>query len=61
LLIISLCAKSNETLQIRKITPDGTVSTLATAIVAADIAVDNLGNIYVGDTYNNLIRKISVQ
>jgi len=59
---------------IRKITPDGTVSTLAgsgspgsangTGTAAsfndpAGIAVDASGNLYVADANNNLIRKIS--
>ena len=60
---------------IRKITPDGTVSTLAGTVVAVDtsntvteqplfsgpsgVAVDAAGNVYVSDENNNLIRKIS--
>ena len=59
---------------IRKITPDGTVTTIAgsgsrgatdgTGSAAsfntpAGIAVDKLGNIYVADENNNLIRKIT--
>jgi sugar lactone lactonase YvrE len=60
---------------IRKITPDGKVSTLAgTALVAGSadgtgpaavfngptgIAVDRAGNLYVTDTFNNTIRKIT--
>jgi sugar lactone lactonase YvrE len=60
--------------KIRKITPDGTVSTLAgsgtsgkangtgTAASFASppaLTVDAAGNVYVADTYNNLIRKIT--
>ncbi len=59
---------------IRKITPNGTVSTLAGSGVAgatdstgtaasfngpAGIAVDAAGNVYVADANNNLIRKIT--
>lgn len=60
--------------KIRKITPDGVVSTLAGSGVqgSADgagsaasfrfpfgIAVDSIGNVYVGDLNNNKVRKIS--
>jgi len=59
---------------IRKIAPDGTVTTFAGsgAVGLADgkaeqasffnpagVAVDKLGNVYVADTHNSLIRKIS--
>ncbi len=59
---------------IRKITPDGTVSTLAGSGTAgavdstgtaasfngpAGLAVDAAGNVYVADSNNNLIRKIT--
>ncbi|AYL95827.1 MBG domain-containing protein [Mucilaginibacter celer] len=59
---------------IRKISPYGVVTTLAGSGTAgatngtgaaakfyspAGIAVDNSGNVYVSDTYNNLIRKIT--
>jgi len=60
---------------IRKITPAGTVSTLAGAAGASGsadglgaaarfynpsgVATDSSGNIYVADTYNNAIRKIT--
>lgn len=60
---------------IRKITADGTVSTLAGTLgafgsadgvgatarfnSAAGIAVDGIGTVYVADTYNHTIRKIS--
>jgi sugar lactone lactonase YvrE len=59
--------------KIRRITPDGNVSTLAGSGVAgkidgvggsasfrspADVAVDNDGNVYVADAGNSLIRKI---
>ncbi len=60
---------------IRKISPDGTVSTYALSGTATilgvtfnsrflypnGIAVDGAGNVYVADTGNNLIRKISPQ
>ena len=60
---------------IRKVTPDGVVTTIAgTRVVGAkdglasqatfnypwDIAVDDLGNIFVADGYNNVIRKIDI-
>ncbi len=59
---------------IRKITPDGTVSTFAgngeagqadsTGTAASfdgpsGIAIDAVGNLYIADTYNNVIRKIT--
>lgn len=59
---------------IRKITPDGTVSTLAGSGIAgaadstgtkasfdgpAGLAVDATGNVYVADSNNNLVRKIT--
>ncbi|HTR50248.1 MAG TPA: hypothetical protein VMJ10_06030 [Kofleriaceae bacterium] len=59
---------------IRKITPDGTVSTLAGSLEQgyaegtgsaarfdqpAGVAVDGTGNVYVADTYNLRIRKIT--
>ena len=60
--------------KIRKVTPDGTVSTLAGGPGYADgqggnagfasplgIAVDGSGNLYVADTQNQLIRKIVIQ
>jgi sugar lactone lactonase YvrE len=59
--------------KIRKITPDGVVSTLAGSTYGfADgiginasfkhifgVSVDSTGNVYVADTYNNMIRKIT--
>ncbi|WP_117614373.1 SMP-30/gluconolactonase/LRE family protein [Chryseobacterium sp. PMSZPI] len=61
--------------RIRKITPQGQVSTLtgstqgyadgqgtaAQFFSPSGVSVDNLGNIYVTDTYNNRIRKITIQ
>jgi len=62
--------------KIRKITPDGTVSTYAGTGVRGSangpasaatfykpygVAVDNSGNVYVADYQNNLIRKISFE
>src|SRR5258708_32261337 len=62
--------------KIRKITPDGVVSTFAgtgmrgsangeaakaTFYKPYGVAVDNAGNVYVADYQNNLIRKISVE
>ncbi|MDF2431954.1 MAG: hypothetical protein JWP44_1585 [Mucilaginibacter sp.] len=60
---------------IRKITPAGVVTTLAgiaqvhgsadgralsaTFALPAGVAADNVGNIYVADSYNNLVRKIT--
>ncbi len=61
---------------IRKITPDGVVSTFAGAVTAtsgfangigtaasfnspSSVAVDSGGNVFVADTYNNAIRKIT--
>jgi sugar lactone lactonase YvrE len=59
---------------VRKITPDGTVSTLAGSGTAgadngvgtaasfdgpAGVAVDTKGNVYVGDSNNNMVRKIA--
>ena len=68
---IYVCDSGNN--KIRRITPDGVVSTIAGRIVAGrsdgpafeaefnfptGIAVDKMGNIYIADSGNNLIRKI---
>ena len=46
--------------QVRKITPAGMVSTLATGFNGlSSIAVDGVGNVYVVDSFASLIRKIS--
>lgn len=45
---------------IRKLTTDGTVSTIKTGIKAESIEVDNQGNIYFLDTYNQYIKKITM-
>ncbi len=44
---------------IRKITPDGVVSTLAASYYPRGVAVDGSGNVYVADYSNNAIRKIT--
>ena len=46
---------------IRKITPDGVVSTLASNVFYEpySVAVDSAGNVYVADTFNQAIRKIT--
>ena len=61
--------------KIRKITPAGVVTTLAGSGVSGSedgpgsaasfyypegVAVDSIGNVYVADNYNNLIRKITI-
>jgi sugar lactone lactonase YvrE len=47
--------------RIRKITPDGTVSTLATEFNQPfGVAVDSVGNVYVADTNNHRICKITI-
>ena len=61
--------------KIRKITPEGVVTTLAGSGVSGSedgpgsaasfyypegVAVDSIGNVYVADNYNNLIRKITI-
>ncbi len=68
---IYVCDSGNN--KIRRITPDGVVSTVAGKIVSGrgdgpgfeaefsfptGIAVDKMGNIYIADSGNNLIRKI---
>ena len=45
---------------IKKITPNGTVTTIATGFDSPwALDVDSLGNVYVADTYNSLVKKIS--
>lgn len=48
--------------RIRKITPDGTVSTFATGFLYPfGVCVDSNGNLYVADTYNFKVKKITPQ
>jgi sugar lactone lactonase YvrE len=44
---------------IRKITPAGTVTTIAKGFKAAGIALDNAGNMYVSDYESHVIRKVT--
>lgn len=48
--------------KIRKITPDGTVSTFATGFQNPyGVCIDTNGNLYVADTYNFKIKKVTPQ
>lgn len=45
--------------EVRKISPDGAVTTLASGVGAYGVAVDSSGNVYVSDYEGNVVQKIT--